>query len=242
MQQQRTWVLVAGLWAATACGGSTDDGGSGGGSSVPGTAQPGEPCRAHADCAPVAGREVECRCTDAAAVPVCDLLREAGESCDITGSFQPKCRTGTACVVVDLQSNPVCVPTVGKGQACTSTEVACEPALTCTDGACAPGALGPGADCFDDFDCQAEYRCDFSAGCGPRIATGQSCESVGVPTSKTCVDGAGCEESSGTCVTLKADGAACFWDEECRSGECFFDGCGHDYRLPANVHYGCGLL
>src|SRR5690349_14570120 len=55
----------------------------------------GSPCRGYDECLPVPGKIVDCRCTDGKATPICTAEAEPGESCDITGNFQPVCRPGT---------------------------------------------------------------------------------------------------------------------------------------------------
>lgn len=209
---------------------------------TPGTVAQGEACRSNLDCSAVEGRTVKCRCTDQASVPICVTLQKAGESCAITGNFQLECAPQTTCVGTTSMEDVTCQPVSALGHACGGVgNVQCSDDLSCTNELCAVGAGTLGADCFDDSDCGPSYHCDFMTGCVERIALGQSCEDAGMPTRKTCVDGAACDAFEKVCVALKDDGAECFSDAECKSLECSLGGCGPNYRLGKNDYFGCGF-
>jgi hypothetical protein len=231
-----TWAkALAGLalFGLTVACGSGDDGDD----ISNGTVQLGEECLAHADCAPIEGAEVRCRCTDAADTPVCDRLSNAGESCAITGSFQRACVEGMTCLGQADSDEALCVVPGAAGDDCSSQP--CGEALSCSDeSVCQPGTAEVGADCFYDGDCRAPLRCDFPFGCAAPIANGADCSGAGVPTARTCASGSACSGSSERCEPLKPDGADCFWDVECQAGECFFGSCGHHQQIDHSVHCG----
>jgi len=179
-------------------------------------------------------------CTDKAKTPSCAVLSKAGESCAITGSFQIACETGTACTG-GLSGAATCTAVAAQGKPCGGDRGSCVEGLTCTGGTCAPGIGKAGADCFNDGECAADLRCDFMKGCVARIALGASCKVSGIPTKRTCVDGAACDSMGKICVALKEDGSDCFQDAECATGECNLGGCGADYRIPSTTTYGCGF-
>ena len=224
--------------AATACSSADSDGSA----VAKGSVAQGDACRSTLDCAAVEGRSVKCDCSDAANVPICLTLQKAGESCAITGNFQPECEPGTGCVSGLNMTDATCQPVATLGEACGgTTNASCLEELSCVSEVCSAGTGTLGTDCFNDGDCGANYRCDFMTGCVERIAIGQSCADAGIPTIKTCVDGAGCDTFTHKCVTLKSDGEDCFEDAECNSGVCSLGGCGANYRIPSSTSYQCGF-
>ena len=78
--------------------------------------------------------------------------------------------------------------------------------------------VATGGACDGDEECQTGF-CDrplTSAGDGTCVVV----PSRGMPCTSRCVAGATCDTVAGTCADPKADGAFCFVDEDCLSGNC----------------------
>jgi hypothetical protein len=231
------------LWFALlmGCGGSTS-GSSGGAAGPTGTIAIGSECRGPDECAPVAGKQIECRCTDSSKKPICTARAAAGESCAITGNFQPACVDGTACVSASFQM-PVCVPRAKAGEACTSAP-GCEDPYYCDAGghcAMASAKVGDTCDSFQQTSCVAPYFCPFSGTCTAPAPIGGACDHAAEEGRSQCATGAGCDVFAKMCVAQKPDGADCFHDEECAAGICFFGVCGRE-PAPSYTTLGCGPL
>jgi hypothetical protein len=205
-----------------------------------GSVQLGGVCESFQDCQDVAGKVVECRCTDEGQQPRCMADLEAGEDCSTTGNFSPVCRPGTRCTAIDLTlSTLVCLPVAKVGETCGSTTGGCEDPAYCDNTEhCVVGQFDLGQSCWQHAECKAPYVCPFGRHvCSTPAKIGESCNANPGGRSE-CATGAGCNGSK--CVAQKADGQDCAFDEECSSGLCGTNGCG---RGPgsSDVVTTCGL-
>ncbi len=234
-----TLFLVAlacfGTWA---CGTKNDTPGQ---STSAGTVTLGGECRGYAECAPVTGKVIECRCTDQSSKPLCVADAEAGESCAITGNFQPVCRPGTFCIGLGTSNQATCMAPAAAGEACGNGASQCQDPYYCdTTFHCVLGqaTLGQACDWLQSASCAAPNICSFNNVCTAPAAVGQSCTNPAAGERNPCVVGSAC--SGSVCEPLKPDGADCMLDDECSSGICSLDHCG-TASLPSNVIYSCGL-
>jgi len=78
--------------------------------------------------------------------------------------------------------------------------------------------VATGGACGSDLECQTGF-CDRPLTL-PGDGTCVIVPSKGMPCTSRCVAGATCDTVAGTCVDPKADGASCFVDEDCLSGNC----------------------
>ena len=214
-------VLAVGTAVLMTCGSSGKKA-----SVAPGSVQLGGECASFQDCQEVAGKVVECRCTDQSKQPLCVADLEAGEDCSTTGSFSPVCRPGTRCTATDLSfSNIVCLPIAKAGEDCGPTTGGCVDPAYC-DGTqhCVVGQAELGQACSQHAECQAPNVCPSSKHvCSAPAKIGDACDTNTGGRSE-CVAGAGCNGSK--CVAQKSDGQDCVFDEECASGLCGTNGCG----------------
>ena len=215
------WVVAVAMFGLATCTSSTKKA-----NVAPGSVQLGGECTAFQDCQAVAGKVVECRCTDQSKQPLCVADVEAGGDCSTTGNFSPVCRPGTRCTATDLSlTTIVCLPVAKAGEACGSNTGGCEDPAYC-DGTqhCVVGQSDLGQSCLQHAECKAPYVCPFGKQvCSAPAKIGETCDTN--PNGRSeCVAGAGCNGSK--CVAQKADGQDCVFDEECSSGLCGPNGCG----------------
>lgn len=197
-------------------------------------------CTSYDDCAGVAGKLVECRCTDQNRKPVCVADLEAGEDCSTTGNFSPVCRPGTRCVATASDARKqVCAPIAGVGEACGAGTGGCQDPAYC-DGTthCALGQAELGQSCGQHAECKSPYVCPFGKHvCSRPAKIGEACDTNPGGRSE-CEAGAGCNGNK--CVAQKSDGQDCAFDEECTSGLCGPNGCGRGQGTSDAV-LACGL-
>jgi len=144
---------------------------------------------------------------------VCAALKQSGAACD----GGDECVAGLNCLAGTCQTGP------GKDEPCLEFQcalpLACDPGtLTCKPlpgegDACLPAA----GNCLIGLTCsEATMTCTKPGGVGSACSGGL----IG----SGCAGAAYCEiadgATSGTCVALKADGAACNDGGECQSGDC----------------------
>lgn len=168
--------------------------------------QPGEPCEATSDCAPVPGATVFCGSQS------CTVRRfvGSGEACTATCNevlcadvVVPAEQTGYEILACNRDAGQGCIegtcqPMPGNGEPCLA------------DSMCAEGA-----------SCAAETRL-----CIEHAALGENC------SGRPCAEGSWC--SAGTCAPPLADGDVCYKGEQCLSGLCGFDENEEDEQcLPA---------
>jgi len=197
-------------------------------------------CASYDECQAVAGKNVQCRCTDQSSKPLCVADLKAGDDCTTTGSFSPVCEPGTRCTPVDTSlSRLVCLPIAKVGEECGSTTGGCQdPAFCDSTGHCNVGQAELGETCTEHAQCKAPYICPW----GRRLCTapakiGEACDTNSDGRSE-CEAGAGCDGSK--CVAKKPDGQDCVFDEECQTGLCGVNGCGRGAG-PSDVILSCGI-
>jgi hypothetical protein len=184
----------------------------------------GQACTGHDDCRAIAGRVVECRCTDQSSVPLCTADLQLGEDCSTTGKFSPRCEPATRCAPSGT-TGPVCLPVAKVGESCDSTTAGCQdPAYCDSSQHCVVGQGELGQACAQDAECKSPYICPWGKNvCTVPARVGSPCHTNAHGRSE-CAAGAGCDGSR--CITQKADGQACLFDEECLTGLCGINGCG----------------
>jgi len=110
--------------------------------------------------------------------PVCELsisTLAVGQSCDVA----VQCMSQLCIAGICRQPCSVAAPSCPAGQGCV-------PVSSDTQGACVtPGALAPGADCTQDFECSSLLCVD--------TGTGRACAQACDPASGQCPDGTSCE-------------------------------------------------
>lgn len=190
-----------------------------------GTTQPGGTCDFSGDCAAPAGKTASC------------ASYYSTEGAAGSGSFVRYCQV----VAAGKDGDGPCSMTVtedGTNWHNSSTDkvletISCAKAdgLYCdkTSQKCTAVAAD-GADCDLSESCASASFCSSSNKCTPDLAIGSACEQF----YSNCVDGAYCDETSGLCTKLKAQGEACVSMRECESADCTDSKCG--------AGFGAGLV
>jgi hypothetical protein len=198
-----------------ACSSSTSN-------SAPGSVAENGDCNADSECATVAGKELACLCApNGGSHAQCTALVAEGASCAATSAFQVPCDSGTYCSG-DSSASAKCVRYAARGESCTARK--CAAGLACGDDKTCGDPRPVGSKCVSDNDCALDTVCGSSFKCAAPAAIGESCFGfTPSPDDKSgrrnpCVAGAGC--LGGKCATLKADGAACDFSDECASALC----------------------
>jgi hypothetical protein len=207
---------------------------------VAGSVPLGDPCASYDDCQEVAGKNVQCRCTGQGSKPVCVADLQAGDDCTTLGNLSPVCETGTRCTPVEgALSHSVCLRVAKVGEDCGPSTGGCQdPAFCDSTQHCSVGQANLGETCTEHAQCKAPFICPW----GRRLCTapakiGEACDTNSNGRSY-CEAGAGCNGSK--CVAKKPDGAACMFDEECRTGLCGVNGCGRGAG-PRDAIPSCGI-
>lgn len=206
---------------------------------LPGTVAIGGECDAFEDCESVAGRVVECRCTDQGRRPICVADLEVGQDCSIS-TASSVCRPGTRCTPVGPHSEKaVCLAVAKAGEGCGPGIGGCaDPAFCDGNHLCVVGGAELGHTCDQHAECRAPLVCPGRKHvCSPPAKVGDAC-AVNPDGRSECVAGAGCNGSR--CVAKKTDGVACAFDEECLTGLCGTAGCGRGHASGGLVA-SCGL-
>lgn len=142
---------------------------------------------------------------------------ERGQICQ----SRNECQTGNDCIIFAGTCGGVCTPFYGIGEVCNGG--GCDPAVSFCDtqtSTCTPlrpegGGCDSAAECAADLDCRGGQclpappvfaPCVFSAARLPYCAAGLAC------------DVAPYVETSGECVTRKAEGEGCAFHWSCKAG------------------------
>jgi hypothetical protein len=134
---------------------------------------------------------------------LCQPTKPAGAACVLDA----ECDVGLGC------EDEVCTVLPGTGEEC---DFACRNVSDRCNGICVPYAL-LGQRCYTDDECAPYYTCTSALTCALRYA-GAPCGSYGA----TCPAPLACDRTNTQwrCVERKADGAPCYWSDECASGSC----------------------
>jgi hypothetical protein len=206
---------------------------------APGSVPLGGECASYDECQPVAGKTVQCRCSDQSSKLLCVADLKAGDDCTTTGNFSPACESGTRCTPMETNlSKQVCLPIAKVGEECGPTTGGCQDPAFCDDTQhCRVGQADLGETCTEHAQCKAPYICPWGRRlCAAPAKIGEACDTNSGGRSG-CVAGAGCDGSK--CVAQKSDGQDCVFDEECQTGLCGVNGCGRGPG-PSGVILSCG--
>jgi hypothetical protein len=130
---------------------------------VPGSIPLGGECVSYDECQAVAGKSVQCRCTDQSKKPLCVADLKAGDDCTTTGNFSP------------------------------STGGCQDPAFCDSTQHCRVGQADLGETCSEHAQCKAPYICPWGRRlCTAPAKIGEACDTNSAGRSE-CEAGAGCD-------------------------------------------------
>jgi hypothetical protein len=133
-----------------------------------------------------------------------------------------------------------CAPLATAGARCTR-EGSCAGGLRCDPASLTCVALpGAGQPCWDG-SCASGLACAANATCEPPpsvVGLGDACDGV----TTICTSSAYCNATAGTCVALRAGGAACGGGVECASAQCVQGTCTSPPAPAPRVPRACGTM
>ncbi len=183
-----------------------------------GTTQPGGTCDFSDDCAAPAGKTASCA----------SYYSSDGDAG--SGSFVRYCQVVTPgkegdgpCSMTVTENGSTWSSSMGGDKVLETISCAKADGLYCdqTSQKCT-AVSADGADCKISEACTTASFCSSSGKCTPDIAIGSACEEF----YSDCVEGAYCDEASGECAKLKAQGEACVSMTECVTMDCTDSKCG----------------
>jgi hypothetical protein len=125
----------------------------------------------------------------------------------------------------DADAAGACVNAIG-GQSCTDFDMTRSPS---TPGGCATflkPLVAIGGACSQTYECINGYCKGAVTMPTPMDGTCTALPAMGQPCTALCATGLYCDQSTGSCQMLKADGTTCTVGIECRSGACPTGQCG----------------
>ncbi len=199
-------------------------------------ADTGEACDSDAQCGGEPGVEKVCgndnTCVELVFTTDAALGEPCGDFDDFTRSVT--CADGLFCQGLTTSDDGVCAEPVAQGQSCQDFDE-CEQGAFCVNGTCRPLSIrDSGQSCTtDEIEPGAPLElCNSLKGLACAAGTceaaqggaeNQPCRGDGDIFLQACDEGLFCDFESGICQAPKANGEACFGDDECASDNCGFD-------------------